>query len=278
MTIKLTFYNYLIGQAENLTEDWYKSLNTEDNGVYSSQSEESIAALKEKNKHFHLNFFKVFSNESGDLSTEMVNWIQLIAQDNGHLDTSNSSIVNEFLRTEKQYLDALFQFSIEQSSSISTHEIEELRNVILCTMREIITKVLDELDKNQKVLLNAQSQMITELSAPVIQLTAKTGILPLVGEIDTYRASIIFEQVLNSCVEKRISCLIIDLSGVPIIDTMVAMKLFDLMKGLRLLGVSASISGIRPEIAQTAVQLGINLDTVKIYSNVDKAIDDGILV
>ncbi|MEY8749191.1 STAS domain-containing protein [Alkalicoccobacillus gibsonii] len=278
MTINLKFYNYLIGQAENLTEEWYKSLNTENNGVYSSNSEESIAALKEKNKHFHLNFFTVFSDVSGSLSTEMMNWIQFIAQDHGHLDTSNSSIVNEFLRTEKQYLDALYQFSMEYSSSISAQEVEDLRTVILCTMREIITTVLDELDKNQKVLLNAQSHMITELSAPVIQLTAKTGILPLVGEIDTYRASIIFEQVLNSCVEKRISCLIIDLSGVPIIDTMVAMKLFDLMKGLRLLGVSASISGIRPEIAQTAVQLGINLDNVKIYSNVDKAIDDGILV
>ncbi|TSB48177.1 STAS domain-containing protein [Alkalicoccobacillus porphyridii] len=276
MTNDLTLYNYFMDRLDNITEDWYDSLNTEDNGVYSSTSNKSIEILKEQNMSFHINFFKVFSTERSLFFLEMKDWINLISNDEAHLHTSNSSIINEFLRTQEQYLEILYDFSVEHST-VTSIEIKKYRELILETMRTIIVTITDEFEKNQKNLLNSQMQMITELSAPVIQLTTKTGILPLIGEIDTYRASIVFEQVLNTCSEKKLLHLIIDLSGVPIIDTMVAGKLFDLMNGLQLLGVEASLSGVRPEIAQTAVHLGIKLDRVKVYSSVDQAIANGIL-
>lgn len=278
MTNELKLYHYFIDRVEQITEDWYQSLNTEgNNGVYSATTKKTVELLKAQNKSFHLRFFKVFSNEKSLFYLEMKDWMHQLANDDGHLNTSSSSIINEFLRTQEQYLDILHEFVDVHAPNLEPEEIKSFRHVILETMRTIIVNITDEFEKKHKEILTAQSEMITELSAPVIQLTSKAGILPLIGEIDTYRASIIFEQVLNTCSEKKINNLIIDLSGVPIIDTMVAGKLFDLMNGLRFLGVQASLSGVRPEIAQTAVHLGINLDKIKIYGSVDLAISKGLL-
>ncbi|MFP3490379.1 STAS domain-containing protein, partial [Staphylococcus sp. SIMBA_130] len=83
------------------------------------------------------------------------------------------------------------------------------------------------------------------------------ALLPLVGDIDSDRATAIFENTLEGCTTKRVDHLFIDLSGVYLVDTRVAQQIFQLITGLKLIGVTATLSGIRPEIAQTAVQLGI---------------------
>ena len=277
MTNEIKLYHYFMDRIDQITEDWYQSLNREgENGVYSSTSRDTIELLKAQNKSFHLRFLKVFSNEKNLLYLEINDWMHQLANDDGHLNTSTSSIINEFLRTQEQYLDILNEFSNEHPD-LRQEEMVSFRNVILETMRTIIVNITDEFEKKHKEILIAQSEMITELSAPVIQLSSKAGLLPLIGEIDTYRASVIFEQVLNTCSEKKITELIIDLSGVPIIDTMVAGKLFDLINGLKFLGVQASLSGVRPEIAQTAVHLGIKFSEFKVYGSIDLAISNGLL-
>lgn len=120
--------------------------------------------------------------------------------------------------------------------------------------------------------LNAQQEMIVEMSAPVISLTDEIGFLPLVGEISTYRAHVIFEKTLNQCVEKQLQKLFIDLSGVPIIDTMVAHQIFQVINGLKLIGVETALSGISPQIAQTSIQLGLNFNDIKIYNTLKQAV------
>ena len=277
MADEMNLYNYFMSQIEKITDEWYESLDKEENGVYSSKSMNSIALLKEQNGAFHLHFFKVFSPEVAHFQEEMNEWIKLVTNDEAHLETSISSIINEFLRTQEQYLEILYTYSIDHASSITALEVEKYRGIILKTMHGVIITAAKEFEKNQQKLIHSQLQIINELSAPIIQLSLQTGVLPVIGKIDNERASIIFEQVLTTCVEKRILNLVIDLSGVPVIDSMVAGKVFDLIEGLRLLGVNASLSGLRPEIAQAAVQLGISLDQVKIYSSVNQAIADNIL-
>lgn len=97
--------------------------------------------------------------------------------------------------------------------------------------------------------------------------------MPLVGDIDTARAKIILENTLNQCSQKGVQHLCIDLSGVVIIDTMVAHQIFDLVTSLRLIGVETTISGIRPEIAQTAVQLGLPFNEFRTASSLAHALD-----
>ncbi|OAZ59384.1 RsbT co-antagonist protein RsbRC [Bacillus siamensis] len=121
--------------------------------------------------------------------------------------------------------------------------------------------------------LNAQREMILELSSPVITLSKRTGLLPLVGNIDTHRAKYILENTLSTCANRLIEHLLIDLSGVVVVDTMVAHQIFKLIEALNLIGVSSTLSGIRPEIAQTAVQLGINFSDITVKSNLAQALN-----
>ncbi len=106
--------------------------------------------------------------------------------------------------------------------------------------------------------LNNSRRAFLELSVPVVPITNDIAILPLIGDIDTERAQLLMEETLIKTRDMGINHLIIDISGVVIIDTMVANELFNLMDALRLLGVATIFSGVRPEIAQTMVNLGLN--------------------
>ncbi|MGG0587353.1 STAS domain-containing protein [Priestia megaterium] len=113
---------------------------------------------------------------------------------------------------------------------------------------------------------------IDELSIPIVQMTKETGILPLVGELDTQRAQILMENALAKGSEYKLKWLIIDLSAVPIIDTMVADQLFKVIAGLQLIGVTVVLSGIRSEIAHTMVNLGITMDHIKTFASLHQAV------
>ncbi|MCT2346558.1 STAS domain-containing protein [Bacillales bacterium AN1005] len=106
--------------------------------------------------------------------------------------------------------------------------------------------------------LNNSRRAFLELSVPVVPITNDIAILPLIGDIDTERAQLLMEETLVKTRDMGINHLIIDISGVVIIDTMVANELFKLMDALRLLGIATIFSGVRPEIAQTMVNLGLN--------------------
>ncbi|MCF2132211.1 STAS domain-containing protein [Strepomyces sp. STD 3.1] len=113
---------------------------------------------------------------------------------------------------------------------------------------------------------------IDELSVPVVRMTEEIGILPLVGDLDTKRAQLLMENALDKGNQYRLKSLIIDLSAVPIIDTMVADQLFKVIAALKLVGIDVIISGIRPEIAQTMVSLGINITEVRSFSSLHQAV------
>jgi len=113
---------------------------------------------------------------------------------------------------------------------------------------------------------------IDELSVPIVRMTKEKGILPLVGDLDTQRAQILMENALAKGSEYQLKWLIIDLSAVPIIDTMVADQLFKVITGLQLIGVNVVLSGIRSEIAQTMVSLGITINHVKTFASLHQAV------
>ncbi|MEW8972474.1 MAG: STAS domain-containing protein, partial [Mesobacillus sp.] len=126
-----------------------------------------------------------------------------------------------------------------------------------------------------EILMNrlaSQATLIKELSAPVISLTKEVGLLPLIGEIDTTRAKGLMESTLTQSIDARINTLIVDLSGVVMVDTMVAHQIFKLMDALNLLGVRSIVTGIRPEVAQTAVQLGIDFSGITTEGNLQNVV------
>ncbi|WP_026585214.1 STAS domain-containing protein [Bacillus sp. J33] len=128
--------------------------------------------------------------------------------------------------------------------------------------------------QNQQVTLESAKQAFLELSVPVVPLSKGVGILPLIGNIDTDRAQLLMEETLKQSVNLKLSHLILDLSGVMIVDTMVADQLFKVIEALSLVGVQTIITGIRPEVAQTIVTLGINLNGIKVKANLYQAFEE----
>ncbi len=132
------------------------------------------------------------------------------------------------------------------------------------------TKLLDKLglyttecyQKNREDVIRRQQRELLELSTPVVQLWDKILALPLIGTLDSERTQIVMERLLESIVESGAEIAIIDISGVPTVDTLVAQHLIKTVSAARLMGADCVISGIRPQIAQTIVHLGLDLNVV----------------
>ncbi len=266
-------YTFFCDMADTLTEEWYESLDKSKGGVYGSTNIADIQKLKSQNNAFHLNFCKIF-DKSNDLCLEDFNkWIDSIAHDEGHQSTPIEEIIGEFFRTQKQYMDLIEKYVLQHHENISFQQIMTWTKEISDSINQIILKFTIRHSNAVADRLKAQQSMIMEMSAPIISLTREIGFLPLVGEIDTYRARVIFEKALSQSSSKQLKTLFIDLSGVPFIDTMVAHQIFQLISGLKLIGVHAAISGISPAIAQTAIQLGLNFSDIKVYGTLSQAMN-----
>ncbi|MBS4219898.1 STAS domain-containing protein [Bacillus sp. FJAT-49711] len=127
--------------------------------------------------------------------------------------------------------------------------------------------------ENHRKTLDLAQKAIQEYSVPVVSLTDDIAILPLIGDLDTYRAKILKENTLNSCAKLENQFLIIDLSGVPMMDTMVANELFQVINSLKLIGVETVLTGLRPEIAQSIVHLGISFEGILVEKSLKNALE-----
>jgi rsbT co-antagonist protein RsbR len=134
----------------------------------------------------------------------------------------------------------------------------------------VTTLLLDRLglyttEMYQKVreeVITRQQQELLELSTPVVQLWDGVLALPLIGTLDSSRTQVVMESLLQRIVETGAGIAIIDITGVPTVDTLVAQHLLKTISAARLMGADCIISGIRPQIAQTIVHLGVELGDV----------------
>jgi len=132
------------------------------------------------------------------------------------------------------------------------------------------TKLLDKLGlytaevyaRSREDIVKRQSQELLELSTPVVELWEGIILLPLIGTLDSERSQTVMENLLNHIVKSGAQIAIIDITGVPTVDTLVAQHLIKTVSAARLMGADCIISGIRPQIAQTIVHLGLQLDVV----------------
>ncbi|KAA0548128.1 STAS domain-containing protein [Bacillus sp. BGMRC 2118] len=124
-------------------------------------------------------------------------------------------------------------------------------------------------------LFQTQREVIEELSVPIIPLTDSTAILPIVGTMDTSRAKRLQEKALIEIEKQKFQRIIIDLSGVAYMDTAVVSHLFKIVDGFMLLGCVAIVTGIRSEVANTMIELGVSIaERVKTKANLQQAIEE----
>jgi rsbT co-antagonist protein RsbR len=121
---------------------------------------------------------------------------------------------------------------------------------------------VEEYQKGREQVILRQQQELLELSTPVVQLWQNVLALPLIGTLDSARTQVVMESLLQKIVDTGALIAIIDITGVPTVDTLVAQHLLKTVAAARLMGADCIISGIRPQIAQTIVHLGVNLEDV----------------
>jgi len=113
--------------------------------------------------------------------------------------------------------------------------------------------------RSREEVIHRQQQELMELSTPVVKLWEGILAVPLIGTLDSARTQVVMESLLQRIVETEASIAIIDITGVPTVDTLVAQHLLRTVAAARLMGADCIISGIRPQIAQTIVHLGVEL-------------------
>ena len=134
----------------------------------------------------------------------------------------------------------------------------------------LLSTILDKLglyivelfQKNREEIITRQQQELLELSTPVVRLFEGILAVPLIGTLDSARTQVVMEGLLQRIVETGAQIAIIDITGVPTVDTLVAQHLLKTVSAARLMGADCIISGIRPQIAQTIVHLGVELQNV----------------
>lgn len=116
--------------------------------------------------------------------------------------------------------------------------------------------------KGREEVILRQTDEITEISTPVIRVWEGILALPIIGTLDSSRTQVVMENLLQEIVDSESTIAILDISGVPAVDSLVAQHLIKTVAATRLMGAECIISGIRPEIAQTVVHLGIDLSNI----------------
>ncbi|HVU56642.1 MAG TPA: STAS domain-containing protein [Puia sp.] len=245
--------NWINGQIAN------ESLREEliSNKEARTQSEELLDAVLQK----------IASSADGasqeDSALELLETISITRARNGYSPRETGvyifSLKEAFLKTlNDEIRDARALY--EESLSVSN----ELDNIAIITFEMFI--------KGREEVILRQTDEIAEISTPVIRVWDGILALPIIGTLDSSRTQIVMESLLSQIVETSSSIAILDISGVPAVDSLVAQHLIKTVSATRLMGAECIISGIRPEIAQTVVHLGIDLSSIVTKSSLASAL------
>jgi len=165
---------------------------------------------------------------------------------------------------------AIFVFSLKQALFPFLRSELEKQPEALASATWAITGLLEQLglytvqvfQESRDRIIARQQQELLELSTPVVKLWQNILALPLIGTLDSARTQVVMENLLQKIIETGAAIATIDITGVPTVDTLVAQHLLKTIAAARLMGADCIISGIRPQIAQTIVHLGVNLEDV----------------
>lgn len=175
---------------------------------------------------------------------------------------------------------AFFIFSLKRPMFDAIREAGAQDPVAAADFLNVASDLIDKLglhtvkvyQKAREAIINRQQEEMLELSTPVVKLWDGILALPMIGTLDSARTQVVMESLLQKIVDTDSQVAIIDITGVPTVDTLVAQHLLKTVAALRLMGAECIISGVRPQIAQTIVHLGVDLQGVATKANLADAL------
>ncbi|MFT9848817.1 STAS domain-containing protein [Aneurinibacillus sp. REN35] len=260
--------NYLIEHAQSLAVEIVEGVLDRMNlHIPEWEKEQAITMYVE----FLAFLGKTAACEEEEIPDDLIAW----SKKNGEREASSggriSDIIVRYPSTRIVFAERVTRLSVEYGLSVEeTVSIIKRINFMLDISANETVFAFERL--RYKIMKETQREM-AELSAPIVPIEETIAVLPLVGSIDSYRATYILEKVVPKITELKIEHLIVDFSGIPTIDTAIAHYLFKIETVLRILGIHTIVTGIRPEIAQTVVSGGIDLSSIKTYANVKQALE-----
>jgi rsbT co-antagonist protein RsbR len=165
---------------------------------------------------------------------------------------------------------------LEKNETITEQNTKQYVMVFADWITPMRDGIVETYAKTWERTVQLQKIALQELSASLIPVFDKISVMPLVGTIDTERAKLIMENLLEGVVKHRAEVVLLDITGVPVVDTMVAHHIIQAADAVRLVGAKCMLVGIRPEIAQTIVTLGINLKDFTTTSTLQRGVEQAL--
>lgn len=255
-------------KKNDILEKWYKG-QTEDDGLREDlmsnedlrvQSEELLSSIIN-----NLNDDNIDDPQSDDFSDirDILSSISISRAKQGFSPRETGGYVYSLKQALLQTLsDEIADPAALYKQSMAINKI----------MDSFTTTTFETFIKGREEVIVRQIDEISEISTPVIQVWDGIVALPIIGTLDSARTQVVMENLLQAIVETESTIAILDISGVPAVDSLVAQHLIKTVSATRLMGAECIISGIRPEIAQTIVHLGIDLSNIITKSTLASAL------
>jgi len=232
-------------------------------------------------------FFQIMSKEVIDKTSR--DFADLMISNLSEGEKNYENRLNEFTNKVVRFgwsisfvMKAIDQFArivyemLEKNETITENNMREYVLIFSDWITPMRDRIVDTYAKTWERTVQLQKIALQELSASLIPVFDKISVMPLVGTIDTERAKLIIENLLDGVVKHRAEVVILDITGVPVVDTMVAHHIIQAADAVRLIGAKCMLVGIRPEIAQTIVTLGINLNEFTTTSTLQRGVEQAL--
>jgi rsbT co-antagonist protein RsbR len=187
--------------------------------------------------------------------TPLKNFLNDISRSRALQGFSPTEIATFILSLKRPLFDAL-------NSRLDPAQAVQLVWQTTLLLDELALSTMEVFQKSREEVIVRQQREIAELSTPVVKLWDGVLALPLIGTLDSERTQVVMENLLQTIVDQSATIAIIDITGVPTVDTLTAQHLLKTIAAARLMGADCIISGIRPQIAQTMVHLGVELNVI----------------
>jgi rsbT co-antagonist protein RsbR len=253
-----TIVTLLEKHRASVLQQWLRELTAKDGAL--SKGRVGTADLQRQAEEFFSQFMSAYAVSGDSAAPE---WARVRA----FLEQLSRERVRAGFSSDET---ALFIFSLKRALfdvlSGDRERTKEQLSGELWQVSELLDKLglltVSAFQRGREEVINRQQQELLELSTPVIKLWDGILALPLIGTLDSARTQVVMESLLQKIVETESQVAIIDITGVPTVDTLVAQHLLKTVTALRLMGADCIISGVRPQIAQTIVHLGVDLQGV----------------
>jgi rsbT co-antagonist protein RsbR len=254
-------YPFVEKEMDTMIDKWYSWLSVQPEFEEFFGDDESLNRVKDLQKKFWIRFFQ------DDIDDQYFEIRSNVGKVHARIGLSKELYLGGLDHMLEHFVDLL------EKVDLSIDEKKGIRRAINKLAHLDVAIILQSYETLVMEKISAQSKSLLEMSTPVTQLWSGLLLLPVVGLIDSKRAQDIMDNSLMKIAETHAQSFILDISGVGFVDTAVANHLIKITRATKLMGCECIISGLSPAVAETIVELGIDVGTIKTTANMKSALD-----